>query len=147
MAQTIVNHSQTTFNSPAALFLPDETGEHLVLESRTPDFYLALDGYNVADWVFQHGQPAGRHTDILTTAHSYYLPLQTTEQVIGVLAVESPGDNNEIFSGEQRRFLNAFSSQVALALEKVNLAEQARRAQLLEETEKLQTTLAELYFP
>ncbi len=141
MAQTIVNRSQTTFNSPAALFLPDETGERLVLESRTPDFYLAADGYHAADWVFQHGQPAGRYTDILTTAHSYYLPLQTAGQVIGVLAVESPEDDQDFFTGEQRRFLNAFSSQMALALEKVILAEQARRTQLLEETEKLQTTL------
>ncbi len=141
VAQTIVNHSQTTFNSPAALFLPDESGEQLALQSRTPDFYPAIDGYDVADWVLHHGQPAGRYTDTLTTANSYYLPLQTSGQVIGVLAIESPENEKGILTAEQRRFLSSFSSQVALALEKANLAEQARRAQLLEETEKLQTTL------
>jgi two-component system sensor histidine kinase KdpD len=77
----------------------------------------------------------------LTTANSYYLPLQTSGQVIGVLAIESPENEKGTLTGEQRRFLSSFASQVALALEKANLAEQARRAQLLEETEKLQTTL------
>lgn len=141
VAQTIVNHSQITFNCPAALFLPDEVGKYLVLQSRTLDFYPLVDGYEAANWVFHHGQPAGRHTDTLGTANSYYLPLRTTDQVIGVLAIEFAENDKRIFTGELRRYLNSFSSQAALALEKINLAEQARRSQLLEETQKLQKTL------
>jgi two-component system sensor histidine kinase KdpD len=141
IAQTVVNHVQMAFNSPAALFLPDETGEHLTLQSSTPHFSPDADGHAVADWVFRHGQPAGRHTDTLTGVNGYYLPLQTSGQVIGVMAIEFTEEYKGSFSSEQRRFLTSFSSQVALALEKVYLAEQARRARLLEETEKLQTTL------
>jgi two-component system sensor histidine kinase KdpD len=57
------------------------------------------------------------------------------------MAIVFPEDSKAILSGEQRRFLASFTSQVAVALEKVHLAEQARHAKLLEETEKLQTTL------
>lgn len=138
IAQTGVKHVTATFSGPVAIFLPDEAGERLTLNAGTPDFHLEPDSYAVADWVFRHGQPAGRHTDTLTGVKGYYLPLHTSGQVVGVMAVELPPG---ALSGEQRRFLTSFASQMALALEKANLAEQARRTRLLEETEKLQTTL------
>ncbi|GAB4149483.1 MAG: sensor histidine kinase KdpD [Candidatus Promineifilaceae bacterium] len=138
IAQTGVKQVTATFNSPAAVFLPDESGERLTFAAGAPDFHLEPDSYAVADWVFRHGQPAGRHTETLAGVRGDYLPLQTSGQVVGVIAVELPPGS---FSGEQRRFLASFASQVALALEKANLAEQARRTRLLEETEKLQTTL------
>ncbi|MBK8934881.1 MAG: sensor histidine kinase KdpD [Chloroflexi bacterium] len=141
IAVTAVNHVQTTFNSPAALFLPDETNEHLALHANTIGFDLETDGHAVADWAFRHGQPAGRFTDTLTGVAGYYLPLQTSGQIVGVMCIEFPDDYKRSFAGEQRYLLNSISSQVALALERARLAEQARRARLLEETEKLQTTL------
>jgi two-component system sensor histidine kinase KdpD len=141
ITQTFVEHVKSAFNSPAALFLPNETRERLNLQANTSDFYHVADEVAVADWVFRHGQPAGRHTDTLTGANSYYLPLQTSGQVLGVMAIEFPENYKGLLIGEQRRFLTSFASQAALALERAYLAEQARRAHLLEETEKLQTTL------
>ncbi|MFZ0548834.1 MAG: sensor histidine kinase KdpD [Candidatus Promineifilaceae bacterium] len=141
IAQICVSHIRPAFNSPAAVFLPDEVGERLLLQAATPDFFLEPEASAVADWVFHHGQPAGRDTDTLTHVKGYYLPLQTSEQVVGVMTIELPQNSKIIITGEQRRFLTSFSSQVAAALEKVHLAEQARHARLLEETEKLQTTL------
>jgi two-component system sensor histidine kinase KdpD len=141
IAQTTVNHVQTTLNGPAALFLPDDTGEHLILQATTADFELETEGFAVADWVFRHGQPAGRYTETLTGVAGYYLPLLASGQVIGVMSVAVSDDYKHSFASEQRHLLNSFSSQAALALEKAHLAEQARRTRLLEETEKLQTTL------
>lgn len=141
IARTSVGHVQSAFNSPAALFLPETAGERLAIQAATPDFHPEPEGHAVADWVFRHGQPAGRLTDTLTGVNGYYLPLQTSGQVLGILAVVFPEDYKGLMTGEQRRFLASFSSQVALALERAYLAEQARHARLLEETEKLQTTL------
>jgi two-component system, OmpR family, sensor histidine kinase KdpD len=141
IAQTTVNHVQDTFDSPAAIFLPDETGQRLVLQAGTPGFEPENDGFPVADWVFRHGQPAGRFTDTLAGAGCYYAPLQTSGQVIGTLAVRFPVGYSRSLAADQRHLLGSFSSQVALALERARLSEQARRARLLEETEKLQTTL------
>lgn len=50
-------------------------------------------------------------------------------------------DADPPLTGEQRRLLESFASQVALALERAQLAEQARQTRLLEETEKLQNAL------
>jgi two-component system sensor histidine kinase KdpD len=66
--------------------------------------------------------------------------LKTAHEVVGVLSVSLPNPENGV-TGEQRRLLASFSSQAALAIERSQLAEEARRARLLHETEKLQTAL------
>ena len=95
----------------------------------------------MADWVYQHGQPAGRGTDTLPAAHLRYLPLKTARGVLGVLGVLGPPPAERQLSLEQLRLVEAFASQAALAIERTQLAEQARRAQVLEAGEKLQTAL------
>jgi two-component system sensor histidine kinase KdpD len=94
----------------------------------------------VATWAFQHGQPAGRGTDTLPAASTRYLPLKTARGVVGVLGVR-PSDPNRHLTPDQQRLLEAFVSQAALAIERAQLAEQARQAEVLKATEKLQTAL------
>ncbi len=140
IAQTAVNHMQETLSNPAALFLPyEETGD-LMLQAKTVEFQLEKDSLAVAKWVFRHKQVAGRHTDTLRSVNGTYLPLISSGQGVGVLAVEFTQSETPL-TGEQNRLLLSYASQVALALERARLAEQARRAHLLSETEKLQTAL------
>lgn len=141
IAQTTVKHSHTAFNSPVALFLPDKTGENLVLRASTPDYSREKDEDEALKWVLQHGQPNGRFTQPFSQMNGFYLPLQISGEMIGVLAINFKQEHKGAFTDQQRRYLTSFSSQVALALEKVRLAEQVQQAYLLEETEKLQTTL------
>jgi two-component system sensor histidine kinase KdpD len=94
----------------------------------------------VATWAFEHGQTAGRGTDTLPSAKARYLPLRTARGVLGVMGI-GPGDPNHYLTPEQRRLLDAFASLAALAIERAQLADAARDAQLLEATEKLQTAL------
>lgn len=141
IAQTVVDHVQTTLGNAAALFLPTTEGEGLIMKASTPGYQLGTTDDAVAHWVFHHGQPAGHSTETLADVSGYYLPLQTTERVIGVLCLEFTGEIKPHLTAEQRRFLISFASQTTLALEKVYLAEQARQAHLLEETEKLQSAL------
>lgn len=141
IAQTAVNHIQHTFNSDAALFVPDKVEGRLVVHATTSALQLEPDDHAVADWVFRHGQPAGHYTNTLAGVPGYYLPLRTAGQIVGVMSVEFSPDYPEALAGEQQRLLVSFASQIALALAKAYLTEQARQTRLLEETEKLQTTL------
>ena len=59
---------------------------------------------------------------------------------MGVLGVK-PVAPGSYLAPEQRRLLEAFASQAALAIERAQLAEQARQAQLLQATEELQRAL------
>jgi two-component system sensor histidine kinase KdpD len=52
-----------------------------------------------------------------------------------------PADPGSYLAPEQRRLLEAFASQSALAIERAELAEEARQAQLLRVTEELQRAL------
>ena len=52
-----------------------------------------------------------------------------------------PKEPGRLLTPEQRQTFNAFAHQAALAIERASLAEQARQAELLQATEKLQTAL------
>lgn len=141
IAQTIVTHIQNTLRSPAAIFLAAENRGHCVLQANTAVTELEPEALAVVDWVYRHGQPAGSHTETLNGVTGHYMPLKTSGSVIGVLSVEVADDYRHSFASEQRYLLSSIASQAALALEKARLAEEARQTRLLEETEKLQTTL------
>jgi two-component system sensor histidine kinase KdpD len=95
----------------------------------------------VADWVFRHGEAAGRHTDTLGGARLRYHPLRTSQGIVGVLGVKGPSDETLHLTPEQRHLMEAFASQAAVAIQRVQLEQQARHAQLLQATEQLQTAL------
>jgi two-component system sensor histidine kinase KdpD len=67
-------------------------------------------------------------------------PLKTSKGIVGVLGIR-PKDAGSFLNPEQRQTLGAFANQAALALERGSLVEQAREAELLQATEKLQTAL------
>jgi two-component system sensor histidine kinase KdpD len=94
----------------------------------------------VAIWAFEHGQPAGRDTDTLPAAKVRYLPLKTSRGVVGVLGVQ-PHDERKHLTAEQRRLMEAFANQAALAIERARLADEAQQARLQIETEQLRNSL------
>jgi two-component system sensor histidine kinase KdpD len=136
--QAVITHIGQTFDREVAVFLPE--GEGLIVQAASPGFVVDVDRLAVATWAFQHGQPAGRGTDTLTAADARYLPLKTARGVVGVLGLKLTSSAQQA-TPEQRRLMEAFASQTALAIERAQLAETARQAELIEETEKLQTAL------
>jgi two-component system sensor histidine kinase KdpD len=60
--------------------------------------------------------------------------------MVGVLGIH-PREPGTLLTPEQRQTLNAIAYQAALSIERASLAEQARQAELLRVTEKLQTAL------
>jgi two-component system sensor histidine kinase KdpD len=86
-------------------------------------------------------QAAGLGTNTLAAADARYLPLKTAQGVIGVVGIKPNLESTTFLSPDQQRLLEALLSQVALATEAVQLADKAHQAQLLRETEKLQTAL------
>jgi two-component system sensor histidine kinase KdpD len=138
--QAILTHVSQTFSCEVAVLLPDASREAVKPGALSPGFELNENELAVAAWAFQHGQLAGRGTDTLPAAGARYLPLKTARGVVGVLGVK-PADPNSHLSPDQRRLLDAFASQAALAIERAQLAEQAQQAEVLQAAEKLQTAL------
>ena len=61
-----IAHVFPTFGRKGAIFLP-LPDRKLVVSAATPGFRPSGDQNIVAEWVFQHGQPAGRGTEALIT--------------------------------------------------------------------------------
>jgi two-component system sensor histidine kinase KdpD len=103
------------FECEVMILLPDEVGqlkvrsqigEHIVFDERR---------LGVATWVFEHGRPAGRGTETLSSASLFYLPLQAKDVTFGVMGVRL-GRPDRLLSPEQRRLLESFASIIAMAL-------------------------------
>ena len=135
-----VRHIADVFDTQTVILLPDKHGR-----IRYPEGSSATDSFkgadlSVAQWVYDHGQMAGKGTDTLPGSEALYLPLNGSAGVLGVLTV-LPAEMRRVFLPEQRHLLETFCSQVALALERVRLARQAASTQLKMETERLRNSL------
>jgi two-component system sensor histidine kinase KdpD len=138
IAQAAISHVGQTFSREVAVFLPDNN--HLKVFAASPGLSISDNDQAVATWVFEHGQVAGRGTDTLPEAVLRYQPLKTMRGVVGVLGIK-PLDPVRHLTRDQLRTLDAFANQIALAVERASLAEQARQAEVLEITDKLQNAL------
>ncbi|MBV8032876.1 MAG: sensor histidine kinase KdpD [Betaproteobacteria bacterium] len=140
MARVAVRHVGEVFDSQVVVLLPDGSGRlHHPKGPAEPGSFHGAD-LDVAQWVQDHGEQAGLGTDTLPSAEAVYLPLTGGQATLGVLAV-LPANPRRVLLPEQFHLLETFSAQVALALERAQLAERAQRAQLDAETQGLRNAL------
>jgi two-component system, OmpR family, sensor histidine kinase KdpD len=138
VAQTVISRIDKTFDRTSAIFLP--VGGILKAYATSPGLVMSEDELAVANWTFKHGQVAGQDTATLPEASMHYQPLKTQRGVVGVFGIQSTFPNQTL-NRDQARTLDAFANQIAVAFERARLDEQARQAELLQITEKLQSAL------
>ena len=121
------------------LLLPE--GESVTVRAGYPPEDMLDDAdLAAAKWCWQNNLPAGRGADTLPGAKRLFLPMRTGRGAIGVVGLDSdrPGP---LLTPDQRRLLDALADQAALAIERVNLAEDVDRARIAAETERLRSAL------
>jgi two-component system sensor histidine kinase KdpD len=133
-----VRHISEVFRSHVVVLLPG-TGGSLDAWSGG-QFTLDANELGVARWVHEHHQPAGLGTATLPGASALYLPLQAPRGPVGVLGVRSP-DGHAFDAPDQLHQLETFANQIALAIERAQLADEAQDAQVRIETERLRSSL------
>ncbi len=94
----------------------------------------------VAEWVADHGQPAGRGTDTLPSARLLYVPLLSPRGTVGVLGVSTAEEEGDLSSGE-RRLTEASAALAALAFERAELAQSANELRVLQSSEELRSAV------
>jgi len=147
MARVAVRHTSEVFDSQVVVLVPDARGRLRYPEGESISGSLHGADLDVAQWVQDHGEAAGLGTDTLPASQALYLPLKGTQAaprsthgVLGVLAV-LPVQPRGVLLPERYHLLETFAGQVALALERAQLAEQAQRATVNAETESLRNAL------
>lgn len=94
----------------------------------------------VAQWVIEHDQIAGAGTNTLPSAVALFVPLVGSQRTLGAIAVQVP-DMPRLLEPEGRRLLDASASQLALALERDQLAIDAAEARIQAEAEQVRSSL------
>lgn len=133
----VIEQIGQTFNRQVVILLPQENT--LSVRAISPGFTIDQGEHAVAVWAYEKNHVAGRGTDTLPAAKIRYQPLQVAGRVVGVLGVK-PDESNRL-NPSQRALLDAYASLAALAIERGQLAEQARQAEIAAATEKLQAAL------
>jgi two-component system, OmpR family, sensor histidine kinase KdpD len=90
--------------------------------------------------VWDRGTEAGRGSNTLPGAKWFFMPMRTGRGTVGVVGLD--GDKpGALLSPDERRLFDALADQAALAIERINLAEDIDRNRLNAETERLRSAL------
>jgi two-component system sensor histidine kinase KdpD len=140
LAQVASKHLREVFDGQVAIFLADV--EKRVRLQRGEQLFFDLDPKEagVAQWVFDHNERAGSGTDTLPGASVLYLPLVGSTGPLGVVAVR-PKDTGLLLDPEQLHLLESLINQVALAIERTRLSDEAQQAHVRVETERMRNAI------
>jgi len=125
------------FRARVTLLLPDAEGR-LRAPGSVPG--MSAPDMAIAQWAFDHAEPAGFGTGTLPSSPVFYLPLVAPMRTRGILALE-PGERRWLLVPEQRRQLDTFAALAAIALERVHYIDVAQQALVQMESERLRNSL------
>ena len=128
------------FDAEAALFLPDDDGHFGPAMAEAAPFANEQREIAVARWVLERRRTAGKGSDTLPDAGAMYLPLNGAQRTVGVLGIRTR-DPLLLSDPEQRQMLDTAVSQIALAIERDQLAHEAQQILAQAEAEKLRSSL------
>jgi two-component system sensor histidine kinase KdpD len=139
LASIAVRHVMKVFDAKTAIFLPREERHVERVATTDPEHPLDDDELEIARWAYEHKQPAGFGTVTRSAARALYLPLIASGDAVGVLGIAQ--GSGQPFPRDERTYLDAFVTQVAVAVESAVRAAEAEQARMEAESEKLRNTL------
>ncbi len=136
IAEVTACHFKAVEAIEAALLLPDQRGQLHFHENGVTEHSRAFVDLYRAQAAFEDSRSQSRPED-----HSDGLfPLSGSTGPLGVLALE-PGFLRDLTDQEGTAFIGLYQTQIAQSLERIRLAEQARKASIQAETETLRNAL------
>lgn len=132
-----INNIRKYFAVDSCFLLQDGSGLLIQKEITQNCIKLSENDLSIASWVYRNGKNAGRLTDTLSASEFTFFPLTGTSLKPGVAVIKLPN----WFTGYKELQWNTFLSQISVALEREFLDELAKRAQILDESDRLYKTL------
>jgi len=142
LLEVAARNVREAFAADVAVLLPGREGSLLEVVLADPGTLgPADDDQGVADWVWLHERPAGAGTDTLPLSRGLFVLLKGSRGRVGVLALFGPRSPSRLDDPEQRQLLYTIAGLIGSAIERTQLADEARRAMLRIETEQLRNAL------
>jgi len=132
-----VSYIHKFFNLECAIIL--KNGLNLLDKQIIHDTKISLseNDMSVAAWVYKHSSKAGKYTNTLPSGKYTFYPLTGINDNMGVIAVE----HAHIFSQGEEQFWEACIPQISGKFEREFLRNTAKKAYILNESDKLYKTL------
>jgi two-component system sensor histidine kinase KdpD len=135
-----VHHVASTLQCHSLVLLPHEADRLEIASGYPPEDQMSPTAWGAAHWAWEHNQAAGWGSGTLPASEWLFLPLRTARGLLGLLGVSFESPKRQLTT-EQRGLLEALVDQVAVAIERTNLATDIEEARLLTETERLRSAL------
>jgi len=139
LVRAVIRGGEPALRSALAVYLRGADGRLRVAEGSRALGDPARD-LGVAQWVFENRRNAGLGTNTLPSAGALFVPLEASQRTVGVLAV-SPTERERFGDPDEMHQLETIAQQIALAVERIELGEEAGRARMAAETERLRNAL------
>lgn len=137
MALAAAKHISEVLNAVIMVWLPSDSQELKLISS--VDMKVDLREKSAATWAFENGQQAGAGTDTLSATKGRYIPLMEEDKVVGVMGVIALKEQE--LQPEQITMLEAFSTIIAISLQRATKSLEAEQSRIEAEAEKLRNTL------
>jgi two-component system, OmpR family, sensor histidine kinase KdpD len=134
-----VHHVASTLQCASLILTPDKHGKLAILGGYPPEDQLEAKDWGAANWAWEKSEPAGWNSQTLPSSSWLFLPMKTAEKRLGVIGVRFA--RNRYLTPDERRLLNALIDQVAIAIERTQLAADMEETRVLSETESLRAAL------
>jgi two-component system sensor histidine kinase KdpD len=135
-----VHHVAANLQCSSLVLLPQKDGRMHIAAGYPPEDQLALKDWGAAEWAWENSRPAGWKSETLPSSDWLFLPMRTGRGTLGLLGV-SFKERQRPLTPDKWRLLEALVDQVAVAVERTNLASDIEEARLLTETEQLRSAL------
>jgi len=140
LLEAAVRHLIEVFGGRIVILLPDATGRLEQRAGQLAPFNMDASDLAVAQWAFEHRAAAGSGTDNVPGAQMRFEPLSSSRGVVGVVGMR-PAEPHAFDAPEQEHLLETFVSQVAVAVDRALLADEAQAAQVRMEAERVRNAL------
>ncbi len=137
VSKIAVRYIQKYFNLDCAIILKNDFNQLDNQVQHDTKIKLSENELSIAAWVYKHSAKAGKHTDTLPSTEYTFYPLTGNNDSTGVIAVKHL---NPFTQGEEQ-FWEAFLSQISGKYEREFLRDAAKKAYILNESDKLYKTL------
>ncbi len=140
ISMAAAEHVAQVLGSRMVVFVP-RPGDNLAPLYQSAGLEATLRAeLGVAHTAWRSRLQAGLSTPSFPQSQGLYLPLVASRGSIGVMGV-FPDDRHRFDSPDQRYFMEMFASQVAAAMERAELAEEAEHQRIQADTERLRNAL------
>ena len=140
VVQAAAHHIENVFRSQVTVFTPAPGGGVLGAYATRGPSEASERELSIAQWVWSNQREAGLGTGTLPGGTTLYVPLLASGGAVGVLGL-TPDDAQRFDQLEQRRRVDAFAAQMALAIERATLADETSKARREIEAEQLRNSL------